>query len=96
MALPPVQVDEIARLLQHQLRIFWMSIFLVPVAESGDDTITLQGSTWLELFLLCTIRGGRVVRQQVPGESTVLPKLNRLFKNFLRALKSSPAVRHAA
>ena len=56
----------------------------------------MQGSTWLELFLLYTIKGGRVVRQQMPGESTVLPKFNLLFKTFLQALKSSLAVRHTA
>ena len=79
--------DEIASIMQHQLRVFWMSIFLVPGVEGAEDAITPHGTTWLELFLLCIIRGGKVVRQQFPGESHILPKFNLLFKTFCRLSK---------
>jgi len=40
VAPPPVQGDEIEQMLQHQLRIFWTSLHLVPVVEGQDDIIT--------------------------------------------------------
>ena len=75
---------KVMRLLQYQLRVFWTFIHLVPIAEAEKDIITSHGTTWLELFLLFTVRGRKVIRQQLPGESQVLPKFNLLFKTFCR------------
>jgi hypothetical protein len=48
----------------------------------------MQGTTWLELLLFFRIRGGKVVRQQFPGESHILPKFAFLFKAFIRPSKA--------
>ena len=54
-----------------------------------DTSIHTSGSTWLELFLLFTIRGGYTTAQQIPGAegNHIKPKFNALFKAFIKRSK---------
>ena len=88
VAPPPIQGDEHQRIVQYQLRIFWTRLYVTPTAAPQEPAITEHGTTWLELFLLFTIKGGKVSKEQFQGVTTIQPRFTPLFKTFVRLSKS--------
>ena len=54
---PPIQGDQAHHIIQHHLRFLWTNLFLVPAVDVQTAAITQHCTTWLELFLLYSIKG---------------------------------------
>ena len=89
IAPPPIQGDYHTKLLHYHLRVFWSTIFLVPAGDSSSASITQHGTTWLELFLIFSLNGGLLLKQQFADYegSHINPRFNALFKAFVKTSK---------
>ena len=78
--LPPLPLDSIERVQMEMIRTFWQQIRVVPTAGCSGE----RGTTWLELFILFSIMGGKASE---PLKAHLRQTHDRLFKAFRKGSK---------
>ena len=75
---PPLVDDAKAALQEAQVRVFWMRLFIHPLADAEHET----GTTWLELFTLYSLKGGGESYDSRDGREHIRLTHAERFKRF--------------
>ena len=82
VALPPLGVVESEVQAEAEVRIFWQHLRIVPI-----DATTGVGVTWLELFVLFSLRGGNATGKPPAGKEHLHMTHATRFRAFVRRSK---------